>query len=32
MFAAPRIDWFNPATRARCSRGTMSEVEAAIAG
>ncbi len=31
-FSAPLIDWFRPATRGRCSLGTMSEVEAAIAG
>ena len=32
IFRAPFMVWFNPATRARCSLGTISEVEACIAG
>ena len=32
MFMAPCNVWLRPATRARCFSGTMSEVEACIAG
>ncbi len=32
MFAIPKRVWFNPAMRERCFSGTISVVEACIAG
>jgi len=32
MFIAPCSIWLRPATRDRCTLGTMSDVEACIAG